>query len=236
MAVALPIHPTQFPGLRRNSIELQRGARPTSLGEFTHQTRSRRSPQPLLRRSFSRRGRRSISDLVETSLVQQRHRKRSQEGMEQDAELPPTSPDDVSPRRRSSVSDVLFRHISPVPVGGRRRLSMAIQEPRAIYRWERRVMSVPWPTSTTNLRHFFLTPTALYHVKIMTVASLEQEIQSPEVIRKQSDYVASVAQPWVEPFKRWTRNREVPGSILTVARRCALGKGTLHDFPTYTVE
>ncbi|XP_078684791.1 uncharacterized protein LOC144918136 isoform X1 [Branchiostoma floridae x Branchiostoma belcheri] len=157
MAVALPIHPTQFPGLRRNSIELQRGARPTSLGEFTHQTRSRRSPQPLslahiseiaedeeeaeeaamrprLRRSFSRRGRRSISDLVETSLVQQRHRKRSQEGMEQDAELPPTSPDDISPRRRSSVSDVLFRHISPVPVGGRRRLSMAIQEPRAIYR------------------------------------------------------------------------------------------------------
>ncbi|KAI8506437.1 hypothetical protein Bbelb_158640 [Branchiostoma belcheri] len=42
--------------------------------------------------------------------------------------------------------------------------------------------------------------------------------------------MASVAQR----LERWTRNREVPGSILTVARRCALGKGTLHDFPTYT--
>ncbi|KAI8517060.1 hypothetical protein Bbelb_056410 [Branchiostoma belcheri] len=40
--------------------------------------------------------------------------------------------------------------------------------------------------------------------------------------------VASVAQR----LERWTRNREVPGSILTVVRRCALGKGTLHDFPT----
>ncbi|KAI8510591.1 anthranilate synthase component II, variant, partial [Branchiostoma belcheri] len=37
--------------------------------------------------------------------------------------------------------------------------------------------------------------------------------------------MASVAQR----LERWTRNREVPGSILTVARR-----STLHDFPTYT--
>ncbi|KAI8516935.1 hypothetical protein Bbelb_055160 [Branchiostoma belcheri] len=33
-----------------------------------------------------------------------------------------------------------------------------------------------------------------------------------------------------------TRNREVPDLILIVARRCALGKGTLHDFPTCTVD
>ncbi|KAI8508421.1 hypothetical protein Bbelb_135200 [Branchiostoma belcheri] len=43
--------------------------------------------------------------------------------------------------------------------------------------------------------------------------------------------VASVAQR----LECWAWNREVPRSILTVAQRCALGKGTLHDFPTCTV-
>jgi len=45
---------------------------------------------------------------------------------------------------------------------------------KPLLQFQRKLLGIP------NLHHFVLTPTASYHIKIMTVACLEQEIQSPE--------------------------------------------------------
>ncbi|KAI8497781.1 Exosome complex component RRP4 [Branchiostoma belcheri] len=59
-----------------------------------------------------------------------------------------------------------------------------------------------------------------YQVKDLLQPDVAEKVADDTRQRLQMDYVVSVAQR----LERWTRNREIPGSILTVARRCAIGK------------